>query len=116
MFVKVELVIPLLEMKVLPTRSTLTPSPWSTATRFGNASPPCETKYTGPRSFTGSIGVTACTAPMTDAVGHAAGFAPKTLSGQAFCRVVSREGRRLGSSTLTFAIFDCAPVGSVSFT
>ncbi len=115
MFVNVELVIPALEMNVSPTRFTRTPYPWSTATRFGNASPPCETKYTGPDSLTGRIGVTACTAPITDAAGHDAGFASNVASGHAFCSVVNREGSCLGSSTLTCAMFDCGPEGNASF-
>ena len=50
---------------------------------------------------TGSTGVIAVACPTTEAAGQFAGFASNTAAGHAFCSVVSREGRRLGSSTLT---------------
>ncbi len=50
MLFNVELVIPALLMNVAATTSTLTPSPCSTMMRLGNASPPWDTKYTGPVS------------------------------------------------------------------
>jgi hypothetical protein len=37
-------VIPALSMNVLPVSWIVTPSPWSTSTRSGNAAPPWETK------------------------------------------------------------------------
>ncbi len=103
------MVIPALLMNVAPVRSTRTPSPCSTMIRLGNASPPWETKYTGPFSWTGSTGVETLTTPITDAAGQLAGFASNTAAVHAFCSVVSREGSCLGSSTLTFAMFACVP-------
>ena len=38
-----------------------------------------------------------------------AGFASNVTAGHAFCSVVSREGSRLGSSTLTLAMFASEP-------
>jgi hypothetical protein len=43
--------------------------------RFGNASPPFETKYTGPSRGTGMFGTTALAWPMFDAEGQPAGLA-----------------------------------------
>src|SRR5271167_55442 len=53
----VVLVIPALLMNVAPTMSTVTPSPCNMIVRLGNASPPCDTKITGPCNGTGSSGV-----------------------------------------------------------
>src|SRR3977135_2963339 len=102
MVLNVELVIPALLMNVAAVKSTRTPSPCNTITRSGKAAPPWETKYTGPVRMVGSVGVTAFTTPMTDAAGHAPGFASNVAAGQAFCNVVNRDGSCLGRSTLTF--------------
>src|SRR4029077_7051841 len=86
------LVIPTLEMNVEPVRSTRTPSPWRITTSEGNASPPWETKYTGPVSPIGNTGVDALAIPTTDAAGQFAGLDSNTAAVHAFCSVVSLEG------------------------
>ena len=106
--------IPALEMNVEATTSTRTPSPCSTISSEGNASPPWLTKYTGPVNCTGSTGVSTLAIPITDAAGQRSRVGFEGLAGQAFCSVVSLEGSCLGSSTLTFAMFaslPCEPVG-----
>src|SRR6202167_3532688 len=111
-------VIPALLMNVVPVRSTLTPSPCNTTISDGNASPPWETKYTGPSNPTGSSGVLAFAIPTIDAAGHPAAFASNCAAVQAFCSVVNRDGSCLGRSTLTKAMFascPCAPLGSETF-
>ena len=107
MLLNVELVMPALLMKVEATRSTRTPSPCSTTSKAGNASPPWETKYTGPLSGTGNTGESTLTMPITDAAGQFDGFASNVAATHAFCSVVNREGSCLGRSTLTLAMFDC---------
>ena len=110
----VELVIPALLMNVFPVSTIVTPSPWSTISRSGNASPPWLTKYAGPSRGTGRIGVIALAVPITDAAGHPAGLALNCAAVHAFCNVVNREGSCLGRSTLTclmFASCPSAPVG-----
>src|ERR1700722_2252569 len=85
--------------------------------RLGNDSLPWLTKIAGPVNGTGSTGVVAVACPMIDAAGQLAGFASKTCAVQAFCSVVSREGRALGSSTLTLAMFaSYGPAGDPSLT
>ena len=96
-------------MNVDPVRSTRTPSPCSTTIKLGNASPPWETKYTGPVSPTGSSGVFARTIPMIDAAGQFAGFASNVAAVHAFCNVVKRDGSCFGRSTLTSAMFASLP-------
>src|SRR5271154_1620923 len=51
--------------------------------------------------------------PITDGVGHPAGFASNCAAVHAFCNVVSREGSCLGSSTLTIRMFAWLPNGSL---
>src|ERR1700735_894369 len=84
----------------------------------GNFAPPRLTKYAGPVSGTGSIGVIAVACPITDAGGHVAGFVSNSFSVHAFCSVVKRDGSCFGRSTLTRLMFDCGPIvpGIVSFT
>ena len=67
----------------------------------GNLAPPWLTKYAGPWSGTGSIGVIAFAVPTREGMGQFAGFALNVLSGQAFCSVVSLDGSCLGRFTLT---------------
>src|ERR1039457_6336045 len=83
--------------------------------REGNASPPWLTKYAGPTSGTGISGVTAFACPTTDAAGQPAGFVLNCAAVHAFCNVVRREGSCFGRSTLTEAMFDCAPGGKTTF-
>jgi hypothetical protein len=97
----VPVVIPALLMNVVATASIVTPSPCNTMFRFGNASPPWLTKYSGPSNGTGRIGVRTRTCPITDGVGHPAGFALNCAPVHAFCSVVNREGSCLGR--LSFA-------------
>ena len=88
-------------------------------TSSGNFAPPCDTKYAGPVSGTGRIGVVALACPIREAVEQAAGLALNVLAGHAFCSVDRREGSCLGRSTLTFAMFvwvPCGVLGYVSFT
>src|SRR6202167_1926833 len=98
-------VIPALLMNVVPVRSTLTPSPCNTTIRDGNASPPWETKYTGPSNPIGNSGVVAFAIPTIDAAGHPAALASNCAAVHAFCNVVNRDGNCLGRSTLTDAMF-----------
>ena len=66
----------------------------------GNFAPPWLTKYAGPVKGTGTMGDTAVADPILESWGHAAGFWLNVLSGQAFCRVVNRDGSCLGKLTL----------------
>ena len=59
------------------------------------------------------MGVIAVTVPTMDPGGQSAGLVLKVVSMQAFWRVERREGRRLGSSTLTFAVFVWVPRGAL---
>src|SRR5580704_7052540 len=84
----------------------------------GNSSPPWETKYAGPLSGTGRIGVVAVAWPTTEAAGQPAGSAANCAAAQAFCNVFNCDGSCLGSSTLTLAMFASLPseaLGKVSF-
>src|ERR1700728_1408643 len=103
------LVMPALLMNVVPVRSTLTPSPCSTTTSDGNASPPWETKYTGPVNGTGSSGVVAFTTPTIEAAGQLAGFDVNFAAVHACCSVVRREGNCFGRSTFACATFASLP-------
>jgi hypothetical protein len=71
----------------------------------GKASFPWLTKYAGPVSGTGRIGVIALAEATIDAAGQAAGLASKTAAVHAFCNVVNLDGNCLGRSTLTRAMF-----------
>src|SRR4029077_20343683 len=77
--------------------------------------PPLDTKYAGPCSGTGRIGVSALALPTLDATGHTAGLALKTRAVHAFCSVVSRDGSCLGRSTLTERMFACDPNGAFGY-
>ncbi len=70
------------------------------------------TKYAGPVSGTGRIGVIAVAVPTRDPAGHEAGLALNVASVHAFCNVVSREGSCLGRFTLTERMFACVPSGA----
>jgi hypothetical protein len=105
----VVLVIPALLINVVPVKSTRTPSPCSTTISEGKASPPWETKYTGPVSSTGNSGVEVRAIPTTDAGGQVAGFVSNCAAGQAFCSVVSREGSCRGSETFANVMFAAVP-------
>ena len=76
---KLVVVIPFL-MSVLPFRITRTPLASSTRSRSGNAAPPCETRYAGPVSFVGSVGVFARAPPTSDLPGQLKGFASNVAS------------------------------------
>ena len=79
----------------------------------GNFAPPWLTKYAGPESGTGMIGVVALALPTLDPGGQAAGFASNVAARHAFWSVVSRDGSCFGRSILTLAMFACDPNGAL---
>ena len=94
-------VIPGLLMNVLPVKSTRTPSPWRTTIKLGNASPPCETKYTGPDNPTGNNGVLALHDPHDRRRGTIRGVRFERCGGARFLQRRQPRGSCFGSSTLT---------------
>src|ERR1700730_2505704 len=101
---KFVVVIPFL-MFVFPTTIVRTPLASMTRSRSGNAPPACDTRIAGPVSLLGSSGVFARAPPTKEPLGHLSGLAANCASVHAFCRVVRRDGRALGSCTSTDLMF-----------
>ena len=79
----------------------------------GNFALPWLTKYAGPSSGTGRIGVMAFAVPTREAAGQVAGFVLNVLSVHAFCSVVRREGSCFGRLTLTERMLAWVPSGAL---
>ena len=71
-------------MCVLPSSTSVMPSPCSTNSTSGNAAPPWETRYAGPVSGLLSTGVWIVACPITDPSGHDAGLASNARFGARF--------------------------------
>jgi hypothetical protein len=90
-------------MNVSPTKVNRYPVACITTISCGATLFPWLTKYAGPSSGTGRIGVIALAEATTDALGHPAGFTSNTTAVHAFCNVVNRT--LLGQIHLDSATF-----------